>query len=272
MKLSKIKELLQAEVLWGNELLAIEVKNACGADLMSDILADPKTDAVLLTGLTHHQIIQTASMSDFAAIVFVRGKLPAKDVIELAAQKNLPLLRTNYPLYETCGILYKSGLVGDKSESGDFYKRTLGEMEPVEGMKLTYDVIGNDFNTSGQATEQAKKILKQIGIDSAVIRRIAIAAYEAEMNIVIHAEKGELKFNITPNYIEVIAEDTGPGICDIDRAMEEGFSTAPDRVRELGFGAGMGIPNMKKFSDVFELDSVAGKGTKVRMVVRHNYH
>lgn len=267
MRLSRIKDLLQAEMLWGQEFLDIEVSNACGADLMSDILADTKTNAILLTGLTHRQIIQTASMSDFAAIVFVRGKVPPEDVIELAKQHKMPLLRTNHPLYETCGILYQEGLKGDGPRADISPRSSPKEHENIQGMKLSYDIEGNDFNNAGKATEQAKKILKQIGADSAAIRKVSIVAYEAEMNIVIHAEKGNLRFNITPRYIEVIAEDTGPGIADIEKAMQEGFSTAPDRVRELGFGAGMGLPNMKKFSDTFEITSVVGKGTKVRMVI-----
>ncbi|MDK2877330.1 MAG: serine/threonine-protein kinase RsbT [Thermoanaerobacteraceae bacterium] len=267
MKLSRIKDILQAEILWGEELLDIEVNNACGADLISDILADTKTNAILLTGLTHRQIIQTASMSDFAAIVFVRGKVPAGDVIELAKQQRLPLLSTRYPLYETCGILYREGLRGEPAKFSCSSGALPRQQEALQVMKLNYEITGNDFNNAGKATEQAKKILKQIGVDSAVIRKVSIAAYEAEMNIVIHAEKGNLSFNITPKYIEVVADDTGPGIADIDKAMQEGFSTAPDRIRELGFGAGMGLPNMKKFSDIFEISSVIGIGTTVRMII-----
>lgn len=267
MKLSEIKEILEGQVLWGENLLDIEVSNACGADLMSDILADTKTNAVLLTGLTHPQIIQTAGMSDFAAIVFVRGKLPSKEVVEMAKQQNMPLIMTKYPLYETCGILYQAGLKGETAKSGTRDQAADKEQDNLQTMKLSYDIVGNDFNNAGKATEQAKKILKQIGIESSAIRKISIVAYEAEMNIVIHAEKGKLNFNITPKYVEVFADDVGPGIVDIDRAMQEGFSTAPDRIRELGFGAGMGLPNMKKFSDTFEISSVVGKGTKVRMII-----
>jgi len=269
MKLLTIKELLQAEVLWGDEFLDTEVSNACGADLMSDIIADNKINAVLLTGLTHRQIIQTTIVGDFAAIVFVRGKMPSQDVIELAKAENLPLLTTKFPLYESCGILYKAGLgqyrIQTKIETQATTSRD--ENDSPEAMRLSYDIFGNDFNSAGKAAEQAKRVLKQIGVDSGIIRRVSVAAYEAEMNIVIHAYKGKLIFNITPKYIEVLAEDEGPGIPDIGKAMEEGFSTAPDRIRELGFGAGMGLPNMKKFSDEFDIDSVVGKGTRVRMVI-----
>jgi len=269
MKLSKIKEILKAQFLWGEELGEIEIKNACGADLMSDILADSKTDAVLLTGLTHRQLIQTAFMSEFAAVIFVRGKMPSEEVIELAKEKKMPLLRTFYPLFETCGMLYEAGLKGyQPGLVQEFTFQKEQEQEPLQTMSLSYNIQGNDFNNAGKATEQVKKILKQIGIDSAIMRKVSIAAYEAEMNIVIHAYNGVLLFNISPKYIEIIAEDNGPGIEDIDKAMQEGFSTASDRIRELGFGAGMGLPNMKKFSDTFEITSVVGKGTKVRMLIR----
>jgi serine/threonine-protein kinase RsbT len=267
MKLSIIKELLQAEMIWGDEHSDIEVLNACGADLMSDILADTKTNAILLTGLTHRQIIQTTVMGDFAAIIFVRGKIPSKDVIELAKEEKVPLLRTKFPLYEACGVLYEAGLGHSQIKDNALSAVPTEEAESPQAMRLTYDVVGNDFNSAGKAAEQAKRVLKQIGVDPSVIRKVSIAAYEAEMNIVIHAYKGKLLFSITPAYVELIAEDQGPGISDIQRALEEGYSTAPDRIRELGFGAGMGLPNMKRFTDIFEIDSVIGKGTKVRMVI-----
>jgi anti-sigma regulatory factor (Ser/Thr protein kinase) len=267
MKLKKIKEILRAEVLTGDDgALEVEVTNACGADLISDILADMKKNAVLLTGLTHRQIIQTASMSEFAAIVFVRGKCPASDVIELARENGIPLLRTDFPLYESCGLLYEAGL------KGDVITRKVQEGQNVEEeipgtMRLVYEVHGGDFDTAGKATEQAKKVLKQLGVNPSVMRRASIVAYEAEMNIVIHAYNGKLIFDITPSHIEITAEDEGPGIEDIELAMQEGYSTAPERIREMGFGAGMGLPNMKKFSDEFEINSVVGKGTKVKMKI-----
>ena len=265
MKLSKIKSSLMLKY-YGEKIFDIEVQRLW-ADLMSDILADTKTNAVLLTGLTHRQIVQTAFMSDFAAIIFVRGKIPSYDVIKLAKAEKIPLLRTKRPLYETCGILYEAGLKKEHNKTEILNTSDSNEVESLQSIKLDYDIIGNDFNNAGKGAEQAKRVLKQIGINSSIIRRVAIAAYEAEMNIVIHAHKGKLLFGITPSYIELIAEDQGPGIPDIQKALEEGYSTAPERIRELGFGAGMGLPNMKKFTDIFEIDSVVGKGTKVRMFI-----
>jgi len=134
-------------------------------------------------------------------------------------------------------------------------------------INLSYHITGGDFNTAGEASSNIKKRLKQIGIDSSVVRRVAIATYEAEMNIVIHAYRGIIAVKIAPGFIEIIAKDEGPGIKDIELAMQEGYSTAPDKVRELGFGAGMGLPNMKKCSDEFYIDSTVGEGTEVRMVI-----
>lgn len=144
-----------------------------------------------------------------------------------------------------------------------------GSLPPLTNsfVQLSFPVQGGDFATAGEASGKIKKTLRQIGVNPGIIRRVAIAAYEAEMNIVIHADRGILSANITPEQIEIIADDEGPGIPDIDLAMQEGYSTAPDRVREMGFGAGMGLPNMKKCADEFAIDSVVGKGTKVRVVV-----
>lgn len=269
MKLATIQEILNAEVLTGADLLDIEVYNACGADLMSDILADTKANALLLTGLVNTQILQTATISDFAAIVFVRGKIPPDELIELAGGQKMPLLRTQYSLYESCGMLYAAGLKGNglllKALDNELGESNAGETRKT--VKLSYDIIGNDFNVAGKATEQAKKVLKQLGVDSAVARRVSIAAYEAEMNIVIHATRGKMIFKISPKSIEVIAQDEGPGIADVKKALSEGYSTAPDRIRELGFGAGMGLPNMSRFSDEIKIDSVVGVGTTVEMLI-----
>lgn len=130
-------------------------------------------------------------------------------------------------------------------------------------ISYTFNIDKNDFIRAGEASSNIKKILRQLGIDSSIIRRIAIATYEAEMNIVIHSEGGKISIFIHPNYIEIIAEDRGPGIDNIELAMQEGYSTASDRIRELGFGAGMGLPNIKRCSDYFEIQTKKGLYTKV---------
>ncbi len=133
-------------------------------------------------------------------------------------------------------------------------------------IELHFDVDGNDFTLAGECSSKVKKMLTQIGIDPAVIRKTAIAMYEGEINMVIHANGGKIDVTVEPDKITVILKDSGPGIKDIQKAMEEGFSTATNQVRELGFGAGMGLPNMKKYSDEMNIDSVLGEGTTVKMI------
>lgn len=135
-------------------------------------------------------------------------------------------------------------------------------------IKLHYDVPGDDFTRAGEASGAIKRTLKQLGFHPDVVRRVSIAMYEGEINMVIHAKGGEITVNITPEEIEMILADVGPGIPDVELAMQAGYSTAPDEVRSLGFGAGMGLPNMKKYSDVLEVDTTLGVGTTVRMVVK----
>lgn len=130
-----------------------------------------------------------------------------------------------------------------------------------------YNVEGNDFTSAGQASVQVKKNLRQIGLDSETIRKVSIAMYEGEINMVIHAGGGVAEVCVTEDYIDIILEDTGPGIEDIEKAMQAGYSTAPDNIRSLGFGAGMGLPNMKKNSDSMEITSTVGVGTRIVMRV-----
>jgi CBS domain-containing protein/anti-sigma regulatory factor (Ser/Thr protein kinase) len=132
-------------------------------------------------------------------------------------------------------------------------------------IRLCYRVAGRDFNRAGAAASALKSTLYRIGIDRDVVRRAAIATYEAEMNIVIFTDGGEIESQITPEAITVLARDQGPGIPDVQKALQPGFSTAPDWVRELGFGAGMGLNNMQKCADRMDIRSQVGRGTEVFM-------
>ncbi len=134
-------------------------------------------------------------------------------------------------------------------------------------LKLHYDVNGEDFTSAGNASVQAKKALRQLGYDPEIIRRVAIAMYEGEINMVIHADGGNADIIVYPEYIEIVLADKGPGIPDVEKAMQAGFSTAPDNIRSLGFGAGMGLPNMKKHTDDMKIDTVIGEGTTITMRV-----
>jgi serine/threonine-protein kinase RsbT len=135
----------------------------------------------------------------------------------------------------------------------------------MKDMKFEYLIEGGDFVRAGHASSDVKKILNQLNIDPVIVRRIAVAMYEGEVNVVAHAYRGIIKVKINPERIIVTIQDEGPGIADIDRAMQEGYSTASDKVREMGFGAGMGLSNMKKNSDQLAINSEINKGTVVEM-------
>ena len=136
-------------------------------------------------------------------------------------------------------------------------------------MKLHYDILKDDFSRAGEASSKIKNMLRQLAIDANILRRIAIATYEAEINLVIHSLGGTIDVYIKPDCVEIYVEDVGPGIENIDLAMTKGFSTATAVAREMGFGAGMGLPNMEKVSDEFIIESTFGVGTQIKMVVTY---
>ena len=136
-----------------------------------------------------------------------------------------------------------------------------------EAVRFHFVVDGEDFTSAGQASVQVKKNLRKLGIPPEVIRKISIAMYEGEINMVIHADGGEADVLVYEDRIVMILTDRGPGIADVEKAMPEGYSTAPDNVRSLGFGAGMGLPNMKRYTDDMKIESVVGEGTTITMTV-----
>ncbi len=136
-----------------------------------------------------------------------------------------------------------------------------------EPVKFKYDVQGGNFASAGQASVQVKKNLRQIGLSPEIIRRISIAMYEGEINMVIHAGGGIAEVQVFEDKVIIVLDDRGPGIPNIELAMKEGFSTAPDNIRSLGFGAGMGLPNMKRYTDDMKIETELGKGTRITMQV-----
>lgn len=137
----------------------------------------------------------------------------------------------------------------------------------MSAIHLRYEVPGDDFTRAGEASGAVKKRLKALGYDPDATRRVAIAMYEAEINMVIHAEGGYCDVDIYPDKVEILLADKGPGIPDVEKAMQAGFSTAPDNVRNLGFGAGMGLPNIKKYTDDMRIETQIGVGTNLYLTV-----
>jgi len=143
-------------------------------------------------------------------------------------------------------------------------------LKPEEhSLVLDFELEHYRFEKAGEASSKIKQVVRQLGVDAQTVRRISVCAYEAELNAIIHAWGGRMKVFVYPDRTEMEVTDEGPGIPDIEAAMKEGFSTAPDKIRELGFGAGMGLPNMSRSADAFTIESSKEKGTRIHMVVRH---
>ncbi len=134
-------------------------------------------------------------------------------------------------------------------------------------MNFNFHIIGGDFSNAGVASSEVKKVLKRLNVDCIIIKRAVVSLYEAEVNVVAHAFEGDIFIDISSEKISIILKDKGPGIEDISKAMEEGFSTASPKVREMGFGAGMGLPNIKRNSDFMEIESVVGVGTTLTIEI-----
>jgi anti-sigma regulatory factor (Ser/Thr protein kinase) len=137
----------------------------------------------------------------------------------------------------------------------------------LTNIEFKYTIEAGDFTRAGEASADVKKKLKQMNVPHEAVRKVAIAMYEGEINMVIHADGGEIFVDVNENGIKMTLSDKGPGIPDVEKAMQEGFSTAPDNIRALGFGAGMGLPNMKKYTDEMDIETELGKGTTVKMKV-----
>ena len=138
----------------------------------------------------------------------------------------------------------------------------------MDAFRLHFDIDGGSFASAGNASVEVKKTLRQLGVSNAVIRRCSIAMYEGEINMVMHADGGTADIEVYPDRIVMVLEDHGPGIPDVELAMKEGYSTATEQIHNMGFGAGMGLPNMKRSSDDLKIETKVGVGTKITMVVR----
>lgn len=142
-------------------------------------------------------------------------------------------------------------------------------MSENKSVKIDFEVAGGDFERAGEASAKIKRMLQKVGVPADIVRRIAIGTYEAEMNVIIHAGGGRVEAEVFSDETKIVVSDNGPGIPDIEKALQEGWSTAPDYARQMGFGAGMGLPNMVKCSDTFDIQSEVGVGTVITMSFKH---
>jgi len=139
--------------------------------------------------------------------------------------------------------------------------------KPTKTAEGVFFITGKDFANAGVASCELKSILEKMGVDRGIVRRAAISVFEAEMNVVIYTPAGMMRYKVTPDYIKIVVEDVGPGIENIDLAMTEGYSTASDDIRSMGFGSGMGLPNIKRNTDELSILSIPGIGTTLEMVI-----
>ncbi len=261
LTIQRIQESLQAQIIVGENLLGTHVTGIYASDLMSDVLAYGKTGSVLLTGMNAIQTAISSYMAEFKAIIFLRGKKPTEDIRKFAQEKGLIILTTKADMYEACiKIAQIDGQLLPDSETVLSLKK---EEEDVATHQ--FKIEGGDFTKAGMISTEIKSILNSIGYHHLMVRRVAISTYEGEMNVVMHAQRGVVVLKASDQEIAITIDDEGKGIPDIEKAMQEGFSTATEEQQSLGFGSGMGLPNIKKNSDILHITSEVGKGTHVEM-------
>jgi len=259
VKIKLVQEALQAEILEGDKLLAREFNQIYASDLMSDVLAFGTSDSLLLTGLANQQAVISAHMAEFIGVVYIRGKKPPPGSERFAREHQMVLLSTNLDMFDSCVRINARQLGGEPPKTSD------NSSTPSRDILLERDLLieGSDFASAGMVSTEVKTILKQIGLDPTLIRRVAISTYEGEMNVVMHARNARVKLLVTQAQIQVIIDDNGKGIPDVEQAMQAGFTTSTAEQRAMGFGSGMGLPNIKKNSDHLDVTSTVGKGTRL---------
>ena len=245
----------------GEDKLDTMIEHVYASDLMSDVLAFGKPRSILLTGLATQQAIISAHMAEFDGVVLVRGKKPKDGSAKFAQENNLILLSTDLDMYDACIRI-------SSIENGSYSQVKTAPVEHKREEILLHQeftIEGNDFTNAGMVSTDIKSLLKKIGLDPILIRRVAISCYEGEMNVVMHAKRAKVNLTVTPKLIEVLISDEGKGIPDVGLAMQKGFTTATEEMRAMGFGSGMGLPNIKKNSDELNIDSKVGQGTKLQI-------
>ncbi len=261
MEIRIIKDALAASIIEAEDNLNSTVEHIYASDLMSDVLAFGKPNSVLLTGLATQQAVISAHMAEFKGVVFIRGKRPKDGSIKIARDNHLILLTTELDMFDACVRIDAA----DRGTLPDSKSGMATQRSPEMLLNHEMYINGKDFVNAGMVSTEVKSILKKIGFDHKLIRRVAISTYEGEMNVVMHAIRAKVILSITPKVVEVIIIDEGKGIPNVDLAMQAGYSTATEEMRALGFGSGMGLPNIKKNSDEMKIESEVGIGTRLEM-------
>jgi serine/threonine-protein kinase RsbT len=261
VEIRMIKDALEASIIEGEDRLDTVVDYVYASDLMSDVLAFGRPNSILLTGLATQQAVISAHMAEFKGVVFVRGKKPKDGADKFARDNHLVLLSAELDMYDACiriDSVTRQTYPGSKIKSLE---------QKTEEILLSNELLikGSNFADAGMVSTEVKSILKKIGFDPKLVRKVAISTYEGEMNVVMHAKRAKVNLSVTPRLIEVVIDDEGKGIPDVELAMQEGFTTATEEMRAMGFGSGMGLPNIKKNSDELNIESEVGKGTKLQM-------
>ena len=261
MDMRMIRDALGATVIEGEDRLDTAVEHVYASDLMSDVLAFGRPDSVLFTGLATQQAVISAHMAEFKGVVFVRGKKPKDGAEKFARDNQLVLLSAELDMYDAC---VRIDAAARRTSPGSGIE---SPEQKAEEMLLSNELFieGSDFASAGMVSTEVKSTLKKIGFEPKLVRRVAISTYEGEMNVVMHARRAKVNLSVTPRFIEIIIDDEGDGIADVELAMQEGFTTATEEMRAMGFGSGMGLPNIKRNSDEMEIKSEVGKGTTLKL-------
>jgi len=271
VKLAELQQLLKAAVFSCPDRLDQEIDCVCDADLVSDVLSlqDLQSGStLLLTSLVGPQLLNIITLTGIRNVMFVQSRQPGAEVVRQAEREGIAFLSTPYGKYEAAGILYQAGIPsGCQPVARQQLEQTRqdNDLQPI----AEYAVNGGDFLTAGAATKKIKQRLENLGLLPEVVRRMAVAAFEAEMNVIIHATRAKMQLSLGRQTVQLVVDDEGPGIPDVELAMQEGYSTAPAAVREMGYGAGMGLPNIRKSADSFILDTCPGSGTKLRVTIHY---
>lgn len=262
MAIGVLRDVLEAATLAGEDRLETSIELVYASDLMSDVLAFGRPNSLLLTGLATQQAVISAHMAEFKAVVFIRGKKAKESCVRVARENNLVLMTTPLDMYDACVRV-------DAARQGGSPGAARLSIVPTGPERILlsreFPIEGGNFATAGFVSTEVKSILKKIGFDPRLIRKVAISAFEAEMNVVMHARGGMVKLDVAPTVIHLVVEDEGPGIRDITLAMQEGFTTATEEMRAMGFGSGMGLPNIRRNADDMELLSEVGRGTTLKL-------